>query len=113
MTLALALFAGAAAGAPPGATAAGAPAPHPPVRDDHRDSAIYGWQLMTRGERDAFRARLQAARTPEERLELRMQNHAAMQERARERGVRLRPPPQLLKDEGSHGMAGGGDAAVR
>jgi predicted Fe-S protein YdhL (DUF1289 family) len=57
------------------------------------DSNVYGWQLMTHEERAAVQARLRAARTPEEADRIRRENHAAMQARARERGVSLPPPP--------------------
>lgn len=57
------------------------------------DSNLYGWQLMTHEERAAVQARLRAARTPEEADRIRRENHAAMQARARERGVSLPPPP--------------------
>ncbi len=67
----------------------------PGVHGPGRDGDIYGWQLMTLEEREAFRERLRSARTAEERDRLRLENHAAMQERARERGVTLRPAPAV------------------
>jgi predicted Fe-S protein YdhL (DUF1289 family) len=57
------------------------------------ENDVYGWQLMTHEERAAIQARLRAARTPEEVDRIRRENHAAMQARARERGVSLPPPP--------------------
>lgn len=56
---------------------------------------IYGSQLMTRQERIEHRARMRAAKTLEEREQVRADHHARMQERAKERGVKLpdAPPP--------------------
>lgn len=55
---------------------------------------IYGSQLMTPGERAAFRAKLQAAKTPEERAKIRAAHHQEMQERAKKLGKTLAPSPQ-------------------
>lgn len=63
-------------------------------RDGHRYRQIYGWQLMTQQERNAFLAQLDAARSPAEREALRRRNHQAMDERARARGVVLRAAPK-------------------
>ncbi|MBU6249422.1 MAG: hypothetical protein KGN77_16935 [Xanthomonadaceae bacterium] len=56
---------------------------------------VYGWQLMTPAERDAYRQQMRNTRTPQEREALRARHHEQMQQRARERGVRLPdiPPP--------------------
>lgn len=67
-------------------------------RDGHREREIYGWQLMTHEERTAFLARLDAARTAQERETLRMLNRNAMNARARERGVVLRAPSAAARD---------------
>lgn len=55
---------------------------------------IYGSQLMTPGERAAFRAKLHAAKTPEERAKIRAAHHQEMQERAKKLGKTLAPSPQ-------------------
>jgi hypothetical protein len=57
---------------------------------------IYGSQLMTDQERSVFRARMWAAKTPEERERIRAEHHAEMQKRAQERGITLpeTPPPR-------------------
>ena len=56
---------------------------------------VYGWQLMTPAERDAYRQQMRNTRTAQEREALRAQHHQQMQQRARERGLRLpdMPPP--------------------
>ncbi len=71
-----------------------------------QDRDIYGWQLMTPQERDEYRARMRAAKSLEEREQIRNEHHKRMQERAKERGMRLldEPPP---RGRGS-GMGPGG-----
>ncbi len=93
--LTLVLSCGIAAGVPvlaQDAPAEGRRAPSPSLTHS-RNGDVYGWQLMTHEERAAVQARLRAARTPEEADRIRRENHAAMQARARERGVSLPPPP--------------------
>jgi hypothetical protein len=48
-----------------------------------------GQQLMTPEEHAAFRSKMQNAATPEERQALAAANHAAMQQRATEKGIAL------------------------
>ena len=57
------------------------------------NSMVYGWQLMTAKERAAYRAKMRAAKTPEERAALRAENHRKMQERAKQQGVTLSEAP--------------------
>lgn len=66
-----------------------------PARDraQIRDRDIYGYQLMTREERDQFRAQMRAAATAEEQNQLRAEHHAKMQERAKSRGMTLPDQP--------------------
>jgi len=61
----------------------------------HRDADIYGWQLMTHQERNAYRERMRAAVTDEDRAKVIAEHQATMQARARERNVALpaTPPP--------------------
>lgn len=54
-------------------------------REEVREQ-VYGYQLMTPAERDAYRERMRAARTVEEREQLRLEHHARMQARAKEQG---------------------------
>jgi hypothetical protein len=50
---------------------------------------IYGVQLMKPEERAAFRAKMSAAKTTEERDQIRDENHQAMQKRAHSHGLNL------------------------
>lgn len=60
------------------------------------DQPVYGSQLMTNQERIEHRNKLRAAKTAEEREQVRLEHHEQMQLRAKERGVTLpdAPPPQ-------------------
>lgn len=66
---------------------------------------IYGSELMTEQERVEFRARMQAAKTVEEREQIRSEHHKAMQERAASRGMTL--PEQRPGSGGGMGPGGG------
>ncbi len=55
---------------------------------------IYGSQLMTAQERDEYRAKMRSAKTQAERDRIRAEHHAAMQERAKEKGVTLPDQPR-------------------
>ena len=72
---------------------------------------IYGSQLMTQQERDAYRARMRAARTPEAREALRAEHHQAMQARAKERGVTLPDQPPKRSGPGKGKGTGMGPGA--
>lgn len=81
-------------------------------RDQDRDrlqdqDRIYGSQLMTRQERNEFRARMRAAKTVQEREQIRNQHHEQMQIRAKERGVTL-PDEPPARGGGMGPGAGGG-----
>jgi hypothetical protein len=54
---------------------------------------IPGSELMTSQEREAYRQRMAAAKSDEERDRLRAEHYEAMDERARLRGLRLADPP--------------------
>jgi hypothetical protein len=60
------------------------------------DEPIYGSQLMTNQERIEHRNKLRAAKTVEEREQVRLEHHEQMKLRARERGAVLpdEPPAQ-------------------
>ena len=65
-----------------------------PVRDQTMDQTqdqerIYGSQLMTQDERNAYRAKMRAAKTEQEREKIRNEHHKQMMARAKERGVTL------------------------
>jgi len=55
--------------------------------------AVYGWQLMTPAEKQAYRDKLHAAKTPEERAKIRAEHHKEMEARAKAQGVTLPPGP--------------------
>lgn len=54
---------------------------------------IYGSQMMTEQERYEYRARMQAAKTDQEREQIRMEHHERMTERAKARGLTLPATP--------------------
>jgi len=60
-----------------------------------QEAPVYGSQLMTEQERLEYRERMRAARTPEEREQIRLDHHARMQERAEEMGVTLPDGPPM------------------
>lgn len=74
------------------------------IQDQTRDR-IYGSQLMTRKERNEYRARMRAAKTAQERNRIREQHHERMKVRAKERGVSLPDDPPARG--GGMGMGGG------
>lgn len=66
---------------------------------------IYGSQLMTQQERNAYRAKMRAAKTAEEQEQIRKEHHEAMKERAQARGVTL--PDEPPTRGGGMGPGGG------
>lgn len=60
------------------------------------DEPIYGSQLMTNQERMEHRTKMKAAKTTQEREQVRLEHHEQMQLRAKERGMTLpaTPPAQ-------------------
>ena len=54
---------------------------------------VYGSQLMTQEERDAYRNRMRAAKTEQEREQIRKEHHEQMKVRAKEKGVTLPDEP--------------------
>ena len=67
---------------------------------------IYGSQLMTKQERAEHRVEMRAAKTKEEREQIRKEHHERMKERARARGVSL--PDEPPARGGGMGPRGGG-----
>lgn len=85
------------------------PPPTPKVQKQAQEQ-IYGSQLMTRQERLEHRAKLRAAKTAEEREQIRKEHHEKMQQRAKEKGVTLpeQPPmPPGGMGPGPRGAGGG------
>ncbi len=62
------------------------------ARDQDR---IYGSQLMTREERLEYQNRMRELKTQQEREQFRQEHHAKMQERAKERGLKLPDEPPV------------------
>lgn len=67
---------------------------------------VYGSQLMTQQERVEYRSRMRAAKTAEEREQVRMEHHERMKDRAKQRGVTL--PDEPSARGGGMGPGGGG-----
>lgn len=59
------------------------------------DQPIYGSQLMTNQERIEHRNKLRAAKTVQEREQVRLEHHEQMKLRAQERGVKLPDEPPV------------------
>lgn len=76
----------------------------PQVRQRTRDQ-IYGSQMMTNEERRVYRNRMRAAKTLEEREQIRKEHHEEMVKRAKERGVTLPDEPPMRG--GGMGPGGG------
>ena len=72
-----------------------------------KQKQIYGSQLMTKQERIEHRSRMRAAKTAEEREQIRKEYHERMKERARERGITL--PDEPPARGGGMGAGGGGN----
>ena len=72
-----------------------------------KQEQIYGSQLMTQQERDEHRTKIRAAKTAEEREQIRKEHHEQMKERAKARGVTLPDEPPARGGMGA-GMGSGG-----
>ena len=73
---------------------------------------IYGSELMTDKERNAYRDRMRSAKTEQEREKIRAEHHDRMLARAKERGVKI-PDEPPVKGGGmgpGRGMGPGGGA---
>ena len=64
-----------------------------PAQAQQSQETIYGSQLMTAQERNAYSAKMRSAKTQAERDRIRAEHHTAMQERAKERGMTLPGEP--------------------
>jgi hypothetical protein len=62
---------------------------------------VYGSELMTLEERNAYTETMRSAKTPEERLKLRDDHRAEMQKRAKVRGVTLPEPGARAAEKGA------------
>jgi hypothetical protein len=68
---------------------------------------VYGSQLMTPQERSAYQTKMRAAKTNEEREQIRAQHHQEMQVRANQQGVTLPDMPPAPGMGGGMGPGGG------
>jgi hypothetical protein len=75
------------------------------TRQTIRDRDIYGYQMMTREERNEYRQKMRAAKTQEERERIRAEHHERMKERAQAKGITLPDEPRAGRGPGS--AAGG------
>ncbi|MBI3221670.1 MAG: hypothetical protein HYZ46_00980 [Nitrosomonadales bacterium] len=78
--------------------------PNPTREKTQNQGQVYGSQLMTRQERIEYRAKMRAAKTTEEREQIRKEHHERMKVRAKERGVTLSDEPPAR----AGGMGAGG-----
>jgi len=70
-----------------------------------KQEQVYGSQLMTKQERMEYREKMRAAKTAEEREQIRKEHHEQMKARAKARGVTL--PDDPLTRGGGMGSGGG------
>jgi hypothetical protein len=68
---------------------------------------VYGSQLMTQKERAVHRAKMRAAKTPEQMAQVRAEHHERMQERAKQQGVTLPDTPPAVGGGMGPGPGGG------
>ncbi len=71
------------------------------------DQPIYGSQMMTNQERMEHRTKMNAAKTPQELEQVRLEHHEQMQLRAKERGVTLPDTPPTQGGGARQGMGSG------
>jgi len=83
--------------------AAPAHAQNPPPAPEPRE-LIYCADQMTHEEREAYRAKMRAARTMEEKEALRQAHRQEMQSRAQQRGVDVQCEPVRLRLRGGRGQ---------
>jgi len=60
-----------------------------------KEEVIYGRQMMTREEITEYRTKMRAAKTVEEREQIRKEHHEKMKARAKERGITLPDEPPM------------------
>ena len=73
-----------------------------------KQETIYGSQLMTQKERREYRLKMREAKTAEQREQIRAEHHKQMQERAKERGMKLPDAPPAQGMHQGMGPGGGG-----
>ena len=73
---------------------------------NQKQEVVYGSQLMTQQERLEYRNKMRNAKTYQEREQIRLEHHKAMQERAKAQGLTLPDMPPAMG--GGMGPGGGG-----
>jgi len=68
---------------------------------------IYGSSMMTEHERNTYRQRMRNAKSAQEREQIRAEHHKQMQERAKQRGIKLPDMPPAGHGMGQGNMNGG------
>lgn len=76
------------------------------AQDRLSDRDMYGWEMMSREEREEHRARIRSFTNEAEREQYRLEHHDRMEERARTRGVTLPDMP------GARGQGPGSGAGM-
>jgi uncharacterized protein HemX len=71
-----------------------------------QQETLYGSQIMTQQERNEYHTKIRAAKTAEEREQIRKEHHERMKERAKTQGVTL--PDEPPARGGGMGPGGGG-----
>ena len=90
-----------------GSALAADPTPAQEKAQSQKQEKIYGSQLMTQQERTEHRAKMRAAKTTDEREQVRKNHHEAMKERAAARGATLPDEPPTRWGGGGMGPGGG------
>jgi len=70
---------------------------------------VFGWQMMSDDERQAYRQKMRQLETERERETYRLEHHEMMRERARQMGLTL---PETPGPHGQGGMAPGGQRGM-
>jgi len=69
---------------------------------------VYGRELMTEQERAEYQSKMRAAKSEEEREQIRKEQHEKMQIRAKERGLSMPDEPPASGGGMGNGMGSGG-----
>jgi hypothetical protein len=77
---------------------------------DRTQDQVYGNQLMTQAERNAYRTKMRSLKTVQEREAFRLEHHKLMQERAQAQGVTL--PAEPLARRAGAGVGPGAGMGV-
>lgn len=88
----------------------------PAQADQHmKQERAYGYEMMSPQERSDYQDRMRAAKTEQEREQIRLEHHKQMQERAKAQGKTLPDMPPADRGPGmgpGGGMMGPGDGGM-